>query len=261
MTRSPRSFILALTALTVAACFHTAGAAPIVEKPAPGAFPHALLSQVLGKYVNEEGKVDYKSLAGDRATLDAYLGFVAATSPKQDPSLFPTRQDQEAYWLNAYNGLAIRGVIDRPGIKSVQDNLADFFYLTKYVMGGKKVSLYTLENKVVRPTFSDPRVHFALNCQSAGCPRLPQAAYDPKTLEAELDGYAREFCTTPAKVYVDAAGTVHMSQIFEWYAKDFVAAGGQVAFCNAHGASLPVGGKLEFIPYDWALSAQEGRGP
>lgn len=261
MTRSARSFIVALTALSVAACFHTAGAAPAVEKPAAGAFPHELLSEVLGKYVNDAGKVDYKSLAGDRATLDKYVGFVAATSPKKDPALFPTHQDQEAYWLNAYNALAITGVIDRPGIKSVQDNLTDFFYLTKYVIGGKKVSLYTLENKVVRPTFADPRVHFALNCQSAGCPRLPQKAYDPKNLDAELDGYAKEFCTNPAKVNVDAAGTVHMSQIFEWYGKDFEAAGGQIAFCNAHGATLPAAGKLEFIPYDWALSAQEGRGP
>lgn len=230
-------------------------------KPAAGAFPHALFDEVLQKYVDPAGLVDYKSLAGDRAKLDEYLGYVALTSPKKDPALFPTRQDAEAYWLNAYNALAIKGVLDRPGIKSVQENLTGFFYLTKYVLGGKKVSLYTLENQIVRKGFEDPRIHFALNCQSAGCPRLPQKVFDPKNLEAELDGYAREFCANPAKVNVDAQGVVHVSQIFEWYAPDFVPAGGPIGFCNTYGATLPTAAKVEFIPYDWALSAQPGRGP
>lgn len=259
--------MIAFARLLVAAALAAACACPVSAgtvsppAPAPGQFPHADFGAILARVVDAKGLVDYKALAADRAGLDRYLELVAAYSPKSHPKLFPTRQDQEAFYLDAYNALAMRGVIDRPGIKSVQDNLFDFFYATKYVIGGKKVSLYDLENKIVRKQFKDARVHFALNCQSGGCPRLPQEHFDPVRLDAQLDAFTAEFCANPAKVFVDPQGVVHASQIFEWYAADFKDAGGPIGFCNGHGASLPVGAKVETIPYDWSLSAQVGRGP
>lgn len=162
--------------------------------PAPGAFPHAHFSAVLARFVDAQGLVDYATLARDRAELDAYTAILAATSPKRDPELFPTRQDQLAYWLNAYNAWAMTAVIDRPGLQSVHDQLLDFFYTTRHRLGGRKVSLYKLENGIVRKEFGDPRVHFALNCQSIGCPRLPRKAFEPASLDAELDAASAEFC-------------------------------------------------------------------
>ncbi|MFZ5475460.1 MAG: DUF547 domain-containing protein [Myxococcota bacterium] len=227
---------------------------------APGEFPHHQLTEVLAKYVDAGGLVDYKGIAADRAGLDAYVKLVAEVSPKSDPKLFPTREDALAYYINAYNALAITGVIDRPGLGSVQDNLFDFFYGTTYVVGKKKINLYKLENKVVRKEFGDPRIHVALNCQSYGCPRLPQKAFEPKTLNEDLDAAAKEFATNPKKAYVQD-GVVHVSQILEWYGGDFEAAGGPVAWLNQYGANLPTDAKVQFIPYDWSLSKQEGRGP
>lgn len=241
--------------------FPTLAFAGGLEKPAPGQFPHGLFNQVLAMYVDGAGKVDYKSLQGDSATLDQYLAYVALTSPARDPEIFPTREDQLAYWLNAYNALAIAAVVRSPGLHAVNDNLVKFFYGTKYVVGGKKLSLYKIENGVVRPGFQDPRVHFALNCQSGGCPRLQQEAYDPARLQVQLDTGAKEFVANPAKVFRDEAGTWHISQIFEWYKEDFAAQGGPVGFIDAHGGSIPADAKVEIIPYDWTLSAQAGRAP
>ena len=223
---------------------------------AAAGFTHALLEQVVSVHVDAAGNVDYKAIAADRATLDAYVAAVAAVSP----ALFPTKNDALAYYINAYNALAITGVIDRPGLKSVEDNLFGFFYGTKYALGKKKMSLYDLENRVVRKVYADPRVHFALNCQSAGCPRLPQHAFTAAGLDAELDAASREFANNPAKVNAEG-GVAHLSQICEWYAEDFKAAGGAVAFMNTYGAALPADAKVAFIPYDWSLSAQAGRGP
>ena len=246
----------------IAACFKTVVVQAVMpSRPEPARFPHEIFDRVLQKHVNDAGLVDYRGLAADRADLDLYVAYIAGVSPTHDPDLFPSRQDQEAYYLNAYNALAISGVIDRPGLKSVEDNLADFFYLTKYVMGTEPINLYDLENKVVRATFKDPRIHFALNCQSGGCPRLVNHAYMPATLEAELDAGAKEFATHPAKVNIDAAGVVHISQIFEWYKEDFESAGGPVAYINSVGGSVPADAKVEIIPYDWSLSCQPDRGP
>ncbi len=233
----------------------------IEELPAAGAFPHEILGRVLAKHVNAEGKVDYKSIAAERADLDLYVAYLAATSPDKHPELFPTRDDQLAYYINAYNAFAISGVIDRPGLTGVNDNIADFFYFTKYKMGGKKISLYDLENKIVRKRYNDARVHFALNCQSGGCPRLPAEIFDPKALDAQLEAMTKEFVTTPAKVELRDDGKVHVSQIFEWYADDFKSAGGPVAFINAHGGSVPADKEVAIIPYDWTLIAQPGRAP
>ncbi|GDX79490.1 DUF547 domain-containing protein [Deltaproteobacteria bacterium] len=227
---------------------------------ASGGFSHAAFNAVVARYVDSKGLVDYKGIIADPSGLDGYLAAVGADSPTSNPALFPTKNDKLAYYINAYNAMAIKGVATRPGIKTVDSVKLDFFALSKFAMGKDKISLYTLENDIVRKQFSDPRAHFALNCQSGGCPRLPNEAFDSARLDAQLDAYTREFCTNPKKVYVDAAGA-HISQIFEWYAKDFAAAGGAVAFINKYGGTIPTTAKVQFIPYDWTLSAQAGKNP
>ncbi len=265
MPHPPRRLLArSVLAGSLVACL--ASAVPVepaeaLDLPRAGAFPHEAFTEVLSKYVDTTGRVDYKGLLASRAALDGYVAYVGLVSPARNPDLFPTVSDSEAYYINGYNALAITGVIDRPGIKSVNDPGLGFFVTTRYTVGGERINLHDLENRVIRPAFHDPRLHFALNCQSVGCPRLPQAAYDPQKLEAELEAGAREFCTNPTKVYVDSAGAWHISQLFEWYKDDFSSSGGVVAFIDAHGGTLPANAKVEFIPYDWTLSAQPGRSP
>jgi hypothetical protein len=249
-----------LASLVLAGCFHTVRPHVKVEAVTePGSFPHATFDAVLGAHVRD-GKVDYRAIAADRSGLDQYVAHLAAVSPTSDPELFPTKDDQLAYWINAYNALAITAVIDRPGLGTVVDDKVDFFYATRYLLGGEKVSLYKLENGIVRPTFQDPRVHFALNCQSGGCPVLPSVVFPAAGLDAFLEEEARKFCNNPAKVYVEG-NVVHASQIFEWYAEDFEPAGGALAFLKKYRSDLPEGATLEYIPYDWTLIATEGGRP
>ncbi len=237
----------------------TACAAPTPSGP----FSHSLWTQTLSTYVDSAGKVDYKGLQQHRDGIDAYLAKIAASSPRIHPERFPTRDDQLAYYLNAYNAYVIEGVINRPGLKSVNQSrwmLLSFFYLTQVTVGNKWMSLHYLENDIIRDGFGDPRIHFALNCDSVGCPRLPQEAFVPERLEQQLEAGTLEFCRDPSKVYVD--GTMLMvSQIFEWYQGDFESAGGVVAFVRRYRPDLPADLSPGYIPYDWGLIAQEGREP
>lgn len=258
------ALIAALTAFASVApgCFKYAKPADVADqKPEAGSFPHAMFSELLDGKVSEDGLIDYQAVAAERGKLEAYLGYVAKTSPAKDPALFPTPEDAKAYYINAYNALAIRGVIDRPGLKSVNDIKVEYFYYTRYSVGGRKLDLYRLENSVIRPTFDDPRIHFALNCQSGGCPIFPQVAFPAEGLDAFLDEQTVRFVNHPEKVRQKEDGSWEVSQIFEWYAKDFESAGGAAAFIHRYREEVPADAVLTYIPYDWALIAQPGKGP
>lgn len=258
------ALIVAFTAFAsvTPGCFkYERPAMPAKEKPAAGSFPHELFDEVLDGKVSEDGLIDYQAIMAERPALEEYLGYVAKTSPAKDPALFPTPDDAKAYYINAYNAIAIRGVIGRPGLKSVNDIKVEYFYYTRYSVGGKKLDLYRLENSVIRPTFDDPRIHFALNCQSGGCPIFPQVAFPAEGLEAFLDEQTVKFVNHPEKVRKKEDGSWEVSQIFEWYAKDFEAAGGAAAFIHKYRDEVPADAQISYIPYDWALIAQPGKGP
>jgi hypothetical protein len=204
--------------------------APFRESPSSSSFfSYADWNQVLEKFVDEKGRVDYEALAKDRAALDRFVAAVERTSPDAEPALFPARNDQLAYYLNAYNAWVFRGVLARgPETVSVwRGGLVSgysFFVGMDIVLGGEKTNLKKLEDKTVRARFADPRVHAALNCASRGCPRLPRRAFEPATLDAELDAAMREFVSETRNVAVDAATRrVTLSKIFDWFDGDFLA--------------------------------------
>ena len=255
---------LSLASISLPACFkYEPPLVTVKSVPKTGEFPHDLLQQALAGRVDEHGLIDYAAIQADRAKLDEYTGFIASVSPESDPSVFPTRSDEMAYYINAYNALAIRGVIDRPGLNSVNDIKVEYFFFTRYNIGGKKLDLYRLENSVIRPRFDDPRIHFALNCQSSGCPVFPQTVFPSEGLDAFLNEQTVRFVNHPNKVRPKKGevGVWEISQIFEWYEKDFEAAGGPAAFIHGFRDEMPLDAKIEFIPYDWSLIAQPGKGP
>ncbi|MEO8197259.1 MAG: DUF547 domain-containing protein [Thermoanaerobaculia bacterium] len=208
-------------------------AATLILALAPSAataatFAHADWSAILEHFVDDRGRVDYAGLAGERSQLDRYLARLEQASPDSSPELFPTRADQLAYWLNAYNAVVISGVLDR-GVKTPSvwgDGFfgIGFFTVDRARLGGRLMSLKALEDDIVRARFRDPRVHAALNCASIGCPRLRRQAFEGATLEADLDAAMREFVSDPRHCRVDlATRTVWLSKIFDWFEEDFVA--------------------------------------
>ena len=128
-----------------------------------------------------------------------------------------------AFYLNAYNALAMYGVLDA-GVPKRFGWLGRirFFVLRKFTMGGRTISLYSLENSVIR-ALGDPSVHFALNCMSVSCPRLLQSAFTASALDKQLDTVAREFVAEKRNVDVDDdRKELRVSAIFKFYTKDFL---------------------------------------
>lgn len=223
------------SSLTRLVAFLAAGLLTCAGAARAQGFDHSAWDRVLKQYVNEEGRVDYAALRANRADFDAYIAQIAARSPESHPQEFiarkagdgkpyPSREAQLAYWINAYNALTIRGIIDNWPTKSVRDLgfLFGFFRRSDYTVGGKTVSLNYIEHDVIRKQFNEPRIHFALVCASLGCPKLRREAYVRERLEAQLEDGARYFLNEPRNLTVDAArGRVTLSKIFDWYAGDF----------------------------------------
>ena len=254
---------------------------------ADGVFSHDLLDQVQSRYVDDAGRVDYRALQAHPEDLDRYYAQISARSPDSHPDLFADEPARFAYWLNAYNAAVLKAVITHYPIAAVSDvsgpPLSDlispqigFFYFQKLIFGGLKINLYNLEHEIIRARFPDPRLHFAINCASAGCPRLPQRAFRAAGLDTRLEAEARLFVNEPRNLRIDdATRTIYLSTIFDWYQDDFLehllrkapndatpdlldyarlylTPGRLAALAQAEAQ----GYQVRFVPYDWRLNDQ-----
>src|SRR6516164_10676917 len=136
-----------------------------------------LWTNVLIRHVEDSGRIDFDVLSRNHEDLDRVVAFIAAVDPVSRPERFPDRQSRLAFYINAYNALAMYGVVDA-GVPESLGGLRKFtfFYLRSFTVGGKSISLYKFENEVIRP-LGEERVHFALNCMVVSCPRLPRVAF------------------------------------------------------------------------------------
>jgi hypothetical protein len=240
-------------ALSLAGC--SVQVAP--PKTASGAGdPQKAWANLLSRSVDENGRIDFVGISKDRADLDTFVAWIATTSPTTTPNAFPTKEAKLAYYINAYNALAMYNVLAEGMPKNLDAVKVKFFYSSKLTLGGQPISLYDLENKIVRP-MGDPRVHFALNCMVRGCPRLPREPFRADQLDMELEASAQYFLNENRNVQVDAdKSTVRFSQILQFYTEDFLKkAPSLIAYANKYRDSkIPDGYKVDFIPYDWILN-------
>lgn len=241
----------------------------------------AALSEVLSRRVAVDASglalVDYLGWAADatdRATLDSYRADLGTAQP---------RTCDLAFWINAYNASVIAGVLDNFGLDrgySVSNDDFAFFTATRYPVAGMQLSLDELEHGVVRGQWDHPsvvnapdlaammtahvtlwgadtvdaRIHMALNCAARGCPNLATALYGNATLDADLDRNTGAFLADALK----GAGPNGVTQLFDWFAADFVADSGSVdAFIARYRAGgLDGVNSGAFLEYDWTLNTQ-----
>ena len=221
--------------------------------------PYQPWARVLMKFVNERGEVDFHALAHDRADLDAFLAYIAHVSPRSAPGLFANREAKLAFYINAYNALAMFNVVDSDFPRSLSGfTKVKFFGFKRLTIGGERMSLYALENDVIRQQ-GDERVHFALNCMAVGCPRLPQAPFRSENLDRQLDAGAREFFRENRNLQVDPERKlVRVSSILKFYTGDFLARMPTlIAYINLYASTqIPSDYRVEFIDYDWTVNDQ-----
>ena len=221
-------------------------------------FSHDLFNQVLQEHV-DKGKVDYAKLKANPEKLETYLDLLAVAKPAEMPY-----NAQLAFWINTYNALIIKGVIDHYPTKSVRKIklFGGFFSRLKFQVAGEKYSLNQIEHDIIRTEFVDPRVHFALVCASKSCPALENSVYLPETIEEQLDAVTLKFVTNPEKVRIDRAKRrVYLSKIFKWYKKDFTEGYDGVAdfladYLPPKDADFVLAKdvKFHYLGYDWTLN-------
>ena len=190
--------------------------------PAQTPFHHSILDTVLFSHVNDAGLVDYASLQKDRTMLDSYIDSIGSVSPQSHPERFASSAHQLAYWINVYNALVLRGIIDAYPIESVKDIklFNGFFNRQTWNVGGRPLTLDEIENDIIRPQFKEPRIHFVLNCGAKSCPPLENRAFTGASLEYRLEKAVMRF-TASEDFFELREDQLILSKIIDWYRSDF----------------------------------------
>ena len=256
MTQLRRIAVVALLAITLAGCATHVTVPNVPVASAPVA--QAAWARVLERFVDERGEVAFADLARDRGDLDRYVRFVADTPL----ATLPAGDEKLAHLINAYNALSMFNVIES-GIPATHAGLNKivFFFNRKLQIGGEERSLYSFENDLIRPYtrgIGEPRVHFALNCSAVACPVLPRTPFVAAHLQEQLAHETAAFFARSENFRVDdAARTVWLSEILDFYTEDFVPAHGRslIEYANRYAsAPAPLDYGVRFTPYDWTVA-------
>ncbi|MDG1960260.1 MAG: DUF547 domain-containing protein [Candidatus Binatia bacterium] len=230
--------------------------------------PFAAYGRLLGRYVApgevaglQTHLVDYQAWAADPDYPQAIEALAAAKPPVGVPD-----REKIAFWINAYNFLAIKTVLDRYPMESIRDGGNFIFPIWKKTagkVGGADRSLDEIEHEILRGQFAEPRVHMALVCASLSCPDLRVEIYSGARLDGQLEDQSQRFLANrgkglrPGKAPDQAA----VSSIFRWFENDFEAAGGVPAWILAHADAATraevVGLRdrgISYLEYDWSLN-------
>lgn len=217
---------------------------------------YGLWADVLSRHVNDQGRFDYEGLMTDLSKFNAFIGQVENADLSQ-----LNETEQKAFWINAYNALAVKTILDHYPVKSIREiNFGFVWDVPRKVAGGKK-SLKAIEDKILR-SFGDPRAHFAISQAAVGSPKLPDTPFYPQNLDGQLDREARRFMNDPEKILIDhKTNTLYHSSLFNRYEEDFLKAAPDVsgyiqryinetdqAYIRTHKPALK---ELEF---DWGLN-------
>lgn len=219
---------------------------------------HVLWDNLLKKYVDTLGNVDYDGFKKDKGKLDSYLGVLS----KNPPSLNWTKEEQIAYWINAYNAFTISLVAKHYPITSIKDIKSGIPFINSVwdiqfiKIGNKTYDLNNIEHSILRKKFKEPRIHFAINCASYSCPRLRNEAYTSAKLESQLTEAAISFLSDKTKNNI-TTDNIHISKIFDWFTSDFTKHGSLIEFLNQYSpVRINPKTKIDYKEYIWTLNKQ-----
>ncbi len=240
---------------------------------------HAAWTALLNKHVTVLGggkasQLRYAGMAADHAALKAYLASLSAVSAAAFGAF--SKAQQMALLINAYNAFTVELILSRyPKLASIKDfgSLIQSPWKQKFVpLLGNTVSLDAIEQDMLRARgrYDDPRIHFAVNCASIGCPPLREEAYVAERLDAQMDEQALRFMSDRSRNRWNAAtGKLEVSKIFDWYGEDFGLGhrgiGSPAAFYARFADVLAdppedrerirkQGASVAFLDYDWQLN-------
>ncbi|MEM8920245.1 MAG: DUF547 domain-containing protein [Pseudomonadota bacterium] len=228
---------------------------------------HDMWTDLLSKYVStpEDGvrRFDYGALkanAEDMAALETYIDELEATEISKLGA-----DDQFAAWANLYNALTVRLIVENYPLRSIMNIKPHVFSIGPWKMEiseveGRALTLDNIEHDILRVEWDEPRVHYAVNCASYGCPSLQLKAWEGETLDEDLSAAAREYVNHPRGVSFKSNGRLEVSRIYKWFREDFGDSNeGVVEHLKLYAdpelkAQLDAGVRITGHEYDWSLN-------
>jgi hypothetical protein len=188
---------------------------------------HSRWNSFLEEYVRYSNALDMNVLPygevspEDRRLLESYISELEETAVSE-----LSRPSQKAYWINLYNAKTVQLILEHYPVDSIRDiKLGGLFSRGPWneeimEIEGEQLSLNDVEHRILRPIWEDPRIHYAVNCASIGCPDLPPRAYTAAETDRMLDEGARRYINSDRGVAF-SDGTLYLSSIYDWFQEDF----------------------------------------
>lgn len=220
---------------------------------------HQTWDQLLKANVSSTGIVDYKGFIKEKAKLEQYLKLISENAPDRKTW---SKQEQLAYWINAYNAFTVKLIVDKYPVKSIRDLgpelkiplIKDVWHYKFFKIGGVESSLDEIEHSILRKEFEEPRIHFAVNCASVSCPPLLNEAFVASKLEAQLDKVASGFINDSSRNKI-TENNAQISSIFSWFKGDFTKKGSLIDFLNFYSkVKIKPSAKISHLDYNWNLN-------
>lgn len=188
-----------------------------VAQAAP--FDYSDYAAVLSKYVSDDGVVDYTGLKGDREALDRFNAALGEVSPATYQAW--SENDRLAFLINAYNSLTLVSIIDNHPVKSIK-NISGVWDRRTFPVVGQETTLNGIEHGTIRPEFNEPRIHFAVNCASIGCPILRNEPFTGEALDEQLEEQTEISLASDAHFRIDRdKNEIYVSSVFNWFGEDW----------------------------------------
>lgn len=208
---------------------------------------HTLWDQLLLLNVSEDGTVDYQGFIRDKFLFNKYFESLAMQHPEKETN----KEEKLAYWVNLYNAIVLKMIIDNYPVTSIND-IKKPWKQKQITINNKAYSLDDIEHTVLRK-MNEPRVHFLLNCASKSSPKLWNMAYTGRNISTALETHTKQFINDPTKNNIKKDEIV-ISEVFEWYKDDFNN-GDVLAFIKAHSnINIQKKPKKRYKKYDWSLN-------
>ncbi len=228
--KGARAPLAASAAALLCLMFAVGGGLQAAQEAREDGFSYENYARAL-RYVNDQAMVDYRKLKADRSDLDAFVRELADL----DPRAYAEWDDKAkiAFWINAYNALTLKVIIDHYPIQPTWPARWRFPHNSirqiegvwdeiEFSVMGKDMTLDQIEHDTLRKDFNEPRIHMALVCAAMGCPPLRNEPYRGDKLDEQFADQASRFFGNPKKFRVDRAkGDVSLSPIFKWFGEDF----------------------------------------
>lgn len=212
---------------------------------------HSAWNILLQKHVDSEGNVDYENFANDSLALNGYLNTLA-----QNPIANNTDKNEKlAYYINLYNAGTVKLILDNYPLNSIKDIFRPWGK-DRITIGEDTYSLGDIEHKILR-RMDEPRIHFAINCASYSCPKLLNKAFVADKMEAQLELAAKAFVNDPKRNKISSE-KVQISEIFNWFKKDFTKNGSLIDYLNQYSeTAIDPKAKIDYLNYNWSLNEAE----